>query len=306
MIATTLNELMAQNSAADRAVVYHQGEGQSRKVSYGQIHSRALGLLFHLQQLGAKPGDKLILLLNNNEQFIDAFWAAVLGGIVPVPVAIGISDEHRHKLLRIAHKLGTPFIYTDRKTLERVGQFAGQSQDPTSATTFAQLRPRAFLVEDLGDLGRAGTAHVARPDDTAFIQFSSGSTSDPKGVVLTHANLMAHGAAVTRVAGFSEHDVSLSWMPLTHDMGLIGFHLVMFANRINMHLMPTELFVRRPLLWLAIASEQRATLLCSPNFGYRHYLKVLGDRSPGNLDLAGVRLIFNGAEPISVELCEEF
>ncbi len=124
--------------------------------------------------------------------------------------------------------------------------------------------------------------------------------------MLTHANLMAHGEAVTRVAGFNENDVSLSWMPLTHDMGLIGFHLVMFANRVNMHLMPTELFVRRPLLWLAIASEQRATILCSPNFGYRHYLKVLGDRSPGNLDLSAVRLIFNGAEPISVELCEEF
>jgi acyl-CoA synthetase (AMP-forming)/AMP-acid ligase II len=95
-------------------------------------------------------------------------------------------------------------------------------------------------------------------------------------------------------------------MPLTHDMGLIGFHLVMFANRVHAHLMPTELFVRRPLLWLSIASQVRATILCSPNFGYRHYLKVLGERSPGNLDLSAVRLIFNGAEPISVELCEEF
>ncbi len=91
---------------------------------------------------------------------------------------------------------------------------------------------------------------------------------------------MAHGEAVTQVGGFNPNDVSLSWMPLTHDMGLIGFHLVMFANRVEMHLMPTELYVRRPLLWLAIASEQRATILCSPNFGYRHYLKVLGDRSP--------------------------
>jgi acyl-CoA synthetase (AMP-forming)/AMP-acid ligase II/aryl carrier-like protein len=89
-------------------------------------------------------------------------------------------------------------------------------------------------------------------------------------------------------------------------MGLIGFHLVMFVNRVHAHLLPTELFVRRPLLWLQIAAQQRATILCSPNFGYRHFLKVLGDRSPGNLDLSSVRLIFNGAEPISVELCEEF
>jgi acyl-CoA synthetase (AMP-forming)/AMP-acid ligase II/aryl carrier-like protein len=305
MTATTLNELMTQNRHADRAVVYHGSEG-SRRVTYSQIHERALGLLSQLQQLGAKPGDRLILLLNNNEQFIDAFWAAILGGIVPVPVAIGISDEHRHKLLRIARKLGAPFIYTDRKTLERIGQFAAQSSDPDAAGTFARLRPRTFLVEDAGGHASPGVPHTAQPDDTAFIQFSSGSTSDPKGVVLTHANLMSHGRAVTQVAGFNENDVSLSWMPLTHDMGLIGFHLVMFANRVNMHLMPTELFVRRPLLWLALASEHRASILCSPNFGYRHYLKVLGDRSPGSLDLSAVRLIFNGAEPISVELCEEF
>ena len=95
-------------------------------------------------------------------------------------------------------------------------------------------------------------------------------------------------------------------MPLTHDMGLIGFHLFMFANRVHCHLMPTELFVRRPLLWLQFASRMRATILCSPNFGYRHYLKVLGERAPEGLDLSAVRLIFNGAEPISVELCEEF
>ncbi len=106
--------------------------------------------------------------------------------------------------------------------------------------------------------------HEARPDDTAFIQFSSGSTSDPKGVVLTHANLIAHmRVGDTEAAGFNENDVSLSWMPLTHDMGLIGFHLVMFANRVNMHLMPTELFVRRPLLWLAHRLASSAPPSCA-------------------------------------------
>jgi acyl-CoA synthetase (AMP-forming)/AMP-acid ligase II/aryl carrier-like protein len=306
MTARTLVELMAANANAPRGVTYHAGEGNSRRVTYGELQQRALGLLHHLQQLGAKPGDKLILLLNNNEQFIDAFWAAVLGGIVPVPVAIGISDEHRHKLLRIAGKLGTPFIYTDRKTLERIGQYATQSGDAAAAASFTALRPRALLAEDFTDSSKPGVVHAAAPSDIAFIQFSSGSTSDPKGVVLTHANLMAHGEAVTRVGGFNTQDVSLSWMPLTHDMGLIGFHLVMFANGVEMHLMPTELYVRRPLLWLQLASEHRATILCSPNFGYRHYLKVLGDRTPGNLDLSPVRLIFNGAEPISLELCGEF
>nr|PZN65414.1 MAG: AMP-dependent synthetase [Pseudomonadota bacterium] len=305
MTITTLNELMAANAGADRGITYHAGEGSSRRVTYGELRTRALAMLHHLQQLGARPGDKLILLLNNNEQFIDAFWGAVLGGIVPVPVAVGISDEHRHKVLRIARKLRTPFIFTDRKTLERIGQFAA-GVGGEEATVFQALRPRALLAEDVNLSGPAGTEHASRPEDIAFIQFSSGSTSDPKGVVLTHANLIAHGKAVTQVAGFNDRDVSLSWMPLTHDMGLIGFHLVMFHNRVEMHLMPTELFVRRPLLWLTLASDVRATILCSPNFGYRHYLKVLGERSPGNLDLSSVRLIFNGAEPISLELCEEF
>jgi acyl-CoA synthetase (AMP-forming)/AMP-acid ligase II/aryl carrier-like protein len=80
----------------------------------------------------------------------------------------------------------------------------------------------------------------------------------------------------------------------------------MFANRVHTHLMPTDLFVRRPLLWLQFAARIRASILCSPNFGYRHYLKILGERAIADLDLSTVRLIFNGAEPISVELCEEF
>ncbi len=95
-------------------------------------------------------------------------------------------------------------------------------------------------------------------------------------------------------------------MPLTHDMGLIGFHIMMFHERMHNYLMPTDLFVRRPLLWLSVASRIGATILCSPNFGYRHYLKVLGDRPVDELDLSAVRVIFNGAEPISVPLANEF
>jgi acyl-CoA synthetase (AMP-forming)/AMP-acid ligase II/acyl carrier protein len=301
--ATTLTELIERNRTRDRSVTYLDGEHDERAISYGELHQRALGILYHLQKLGAKRGDKLILFLGNNEQFIDAFWAAVLGGIVPVPIAIGISDEHRHKLLRIARQLGKPFIYTDKRSLERIGAFAGGAG---AADVFEGLRSRAFVVDDLEDISRPGEVHRSRPEDVAFIQFSSGSTSEPKGVVLTHGNIIANARGATETAKFTSDDVSLSWMPLTHDMGLIGFHIFMFANGIQCHLMATELFIRRPLLWLTFASRKRATILCSPNFGYRHYLKVLGDRGVDELDLSAVRLIFNGAEPISVELCEEF
>jgi acyl-CoA synthetase (AMP-forming)/AMP-acid ligase II/acyl carrier protein len=302
--ATTLTELIENNRNAPRSITYLEGEQNERSVAFGELYERATGILYHLQKLGAKRGDKLILLLSDNEQFIDAFWAAVLGGIIPVPVAPGISDEHRHKLLRIARKLGKPFIYTDQRSLDRIESFSKQIGDHDAFVEL--LRGRAFLVDQLEDVSRPGKVHRAQPDDVAFIQFSSGSTSEPKGVVLTHRNILANARGATEVANFNENDVSISWMPLTHDMGLIGFHIFMFANRVHQHLMATELFIRRPLLWLTFATRKRATILCSPNFGYRHYLKVLGDRPIDGLDLSSVRLIFNGAEPISVELCDEF
>jgi acyl-CoA synthetase (AMP-forming)/AMP-acid ligase II/aryl carrier-like protein len=301
--ATTLTDLIESNRTVARSITYLEGENDSREVTFGELYERAVGILYHLQRIGARRGDKLILLLGNNEQFIDAFWAAILGGIIPVPVAPGISDEHRHKLLRIARKLGNPYIYSERRTLDRIGTFAAQAGE---SQTFANLRSRSFLIDDLDDISKPGKPHKAQPDDVAFIQFSSGSTSEPKGVVLTHANIIANCQGTITAAGLSENDRSLSWMPLTHDMGLIGFHIMMFSARVHTYLMPTELFVRRPLLWLSFATRIRATILCSPNFGYRHYLKVLGDRPVDGLDLAAVRLIFNGAEPISVPLCNEF
>ena len=95
-------------------------------------------------------------------------------------------------------------------------------------------------------------------------------------------------------------------MPLTHDMGLIGFHLMMMYAGVRQHLMPTDLFVRRALLWLKWSSEKRVTVTCSPNFGYRHCLRALGEKTLDGHDLSSMRLVFNGAEPISVELAEEF
>ncbi len=303
MTPTTLLEVLENNRDVDRAVTYVEGENAERRVRYGEVYSRAVGILHHLQAMGAQRGDKLIIFLSNNEQFLDAFWAAVCGGIVPVPLAVGISDEHRHKLLRVARKLGKPLLYTDAKTLERLQGLAGQVGE---TALFAELKARCLLVESITDISRPGKLHRPAPDDLAFIQFSSGSTSEPKGVMLTHGNLLANISGATAVGKYNERDVTLSWMPLTHDMGLIGFYLIQFAARAHIHLMPTDLFVRRPLLWLQTASKKRVTLTCSPNFGYRHFLKVLGDRRLENVDLSSIRSIYNGAEPISVQLCNEF
>jgi acyl-CoA synthetase (AMP-forming)/AMP-acid ligase II/aryl carrier-like protein len=303
MTNKTLVDMLENNRSVDRAVTYIDGETSERRVSYADLYTRSLGILHHLQALGAQRGDKLIIFLNNNEQFIDGFWAAICGGIVPVPLAVGISDEHRHKLLRVARKLGKPFLYTDAKTLERLAALAAQVGE---TALFEDLKNRAFLVESVTDIARPGKLYRPTPDDLAFIQFSSGSTSEPKGVMLTHGNLIANSAGATVVDKYNSEDVSLSWMPLTHDMGLIGFFLMQFSNHVHINLMPTDVFVRRPLLWMQMASKKRATITCSPNFRYRHFLKVLGGRRLENVDLSSIRSIYNGAEPISVELCNEF
>jgi len=251
---TTLVDVLEGNRGVDRTVTYVDGENSERRVAYGEVYTRGLGILYHLQAMGAQRGDKMIVFLSNNEQFLDGFWAAVCGGITPVPLAVGISDEHRHKLLRVARKLGKPLLYTDAKNLERLQALAAQVGE---SALFDELKSRSFLVESITDISRPGKLHRPAPDDLAFIQFSSGSTSEPKGVMLTHANLIANTQGATAVGKFNDRDVTLSWMPLTHDMGLIGFYLMQFANRAHVHLMPTELFVRRPLLWLQVASKKR-------------------------------------------------
>jgi len=136
---------------------------------------------------------------------MDGFWAAVCGGITPVPLSVGISDEHRHKLLRVARKLGKPLLYTDARNLERLQALAEQVGE---STVFGELKSRAFLVESITDISRAGKLYRPAPDDLAFIQFSSGSTAEPKGVMLTHGNLIANTQGATAVGKFTDQDVT--------------------------------------------------------------------------------------------------
>lgn len=303
--ASTLVELLDSSRLEGRGITHVEGRDQERRIDYAELRGRALQLLWRLQERGARPGDTLILFVNDNVAFLDGFWGALAGGLIPVPLGVGISEEHRLKLLRIAARLPRPWLLTDGRTLERLAQLAEREG---AGALYRELSTRSLLVEQMATepAGGEGRRHRALASDTAFIQFSSGSTSTPKGVVLTHANLLVNARGATEAAAFSEVDRPLSWMPLTHDMGLIGMVLMMMANGMEIHLMPTDLFIRRPLRWLELASERRCTLLASPNFGYRHLLRALETRELPALDLSAVRILFNGAEPINAGLCREF
>ncbi|MDH3846920.1 MAG: non-ribosomal peptide synthetase [Gammaproteobacteria bacterium] len=298
-----MTELLDEARGRDREIRFIDGEDDETIIRFPELWDRALALLGSLQGRGMQPGDELVIFSRSNLDFVVAYWAAMLGGIVPVPVAVGISDEHRIKLFRILSQLERGTLFTETELLQRLLDFSkSRGMDEVTAI----LESRSVLMNDVTP-GESAAVYDASPDDLAFIQYSSGSTSDPKGVCLTHANLCANIRAIVEGLHWTEDDRSLSWMPLTHDMGLIGYHLSVLAAGMSHAVMDTNVFVRRPLLWMLKASELRATQLCSPNFGYKHFLKLFERKGlPEGTNLSGVKLILNGAEPISYDLCDEF
>ena len=299
----TLADALDAVAPSGRGVHYVAGESSERLVSYGEMRTRALGILHHLQSVGARPGTHTLLLADGLAPFVDTFWACVLGRVAAVPLAPGNADEHKAKFFRVLARLPSPTLATERKVFDRLRTYAN---DNGLAEAIPQLERRTVFLDEVSDVSVPGVEHRAAPDDTAFIQFSSGSTSEPKGVILTHRNLTTNIAAIAKGIDAREDDTSLSWMPLTHDMGLIGFHLTPLFEGVDHWLMPTALFVRRPGLWLAKSSEHRVSVTCSPNFGYMHYLKSHDAEKVKALDLSRVRIVFNGAEPIAADLCREF
>ncbi|GAB3675528.1 non-ribosomal peptide synthetase [Salinisphaera aquimarina] len=296
-------DAQARSDTGESAEIgFIDGASDERRLSYRMLSRAALRLLAVLQHRGAKQGDHVILFVADNLRFLQFFWAALHGGMVPVPIAAGVGEAQLEKLVRVWKHLGQPRVIADAKHLERARAYLEKQGDGASA--------RLLADGTISDEPPAVEAEAVRADvsadDIAFIQFSSGSTGDPKGVVLTHANVLANIRAISEGSRFGDDEVAVSWMPLTHDMGLIGFHLTLVCNGFSHYLMATDLFARRPLLWLEKAAEKQATLLCSPNFGYRHTLRAIAAKGLPALDLSSVRLIYNGAEPIAPTLAREF
>jgi acyl-CoA synthetase (AMP-forming)/AMP-acid ligase II/acyl carrier protein len=302
MLYDSLTHILRDARDKDREIRFIDGDKEETTLSFGELWNNAVDLLGTLQDRGLAAGDELVIFTKSNRMFVTAFWAAVLGGIVPVPVAVGISDEHRLKLFRILTQLQRGTLYTEHALHKRLLDYA---RPRNFAGIEHKLRSASLIHEEVGG-GQEGRVFEPGPEETAFIQYSSGSTSDPKGICLTHRNLATNIRAIIEGTEWAADDQALSWMPLTHDMGLIGYHLSVLAAGMNHAVMDTSVFVRRPLLWMSKASELRATQLCSPNFGYKHFLKLFERKGLDKLDLSPVRLILNGAEPISWDLCEEF
>lgn len=299
----TLTDVLLDRSSSKQSITFIAGQDQHTCVSLADLLGRAKLRLGSFQRSGLVAGSQLLIQCDDNALLLEAFWACILGGIIAVPVAVGNTSEQRHKLFRIAAKLNTPTLFTEAKTALKLKEFA-EHHGPDGE--YLTLLGGAIIADSEALLQVQGEIHTAQPDDIVFIQFSSGSTSTPKGVVLSHNNLIKNTESIIDGCLMTEDDHLLSWMPLTHDMGLIGFHLTPVVCNVSHSLIPTNVFVRRPSLWLIESANMGATILCSPNFGFQHLLKLFKPEKHSALDLSCVRLMFNGAEPISVSLCERF
>jgi len=298
-----LTNIFLEKSRSSKSGIFFIESGQEEEfLSYNELRTRALQVLFFLQQEGLKPKDELVLQIEENKKFVIIFWACILGGIIPVPLSTGKNDDHRKKLFQVWSLLNNPSLIISNDNLQQVLHF-GEKEGLHEEVT--ELIDRSHFIDRVFCETEEGTVYGSDEKDIAFLQFSSGSTGSPKGVVLTHANLIANIEGITLAASYSEQDTMLSWMPLSHDMGMIGFHINPLIIGINQYLMPTGLFIRNPRLWLDKIAEHRISITCSPNFGYRYFLKNLRD-DQYSWDLSGLRIIYNGAEPISEGLCIEF
>lgn len=296
----TLNDLFHDQAEKNGYIRFVEVKSIEHERQFDEFADEVYKCLGFFQNHGIKIKDEVVINTKSNHKFLIAFWAAILGGMIPIPVAVGVGDEHKRKLLKILNRLKNPTLITDDKVQERLMSFIESNDEHTDLID--SIENSVINIES----SQNGQIYTSREEDIAFIQYSSGSTSEPKGITLTHKNLVTNISAIAKGLNLTSSDIGISWMPLTHDMGLIGTHMTLFSYGLSQIIMDTDLFIKKPLMWLQQTSKYRASILTSPNFGYKHLLKIHERRPLKDIDLSSVRLLINGAESISVSLCNEF
>ena len=296
----TLNDLFHDQAEKNGYIRFVEVKSIEHERQFDEFADEVYKCLGFFQNHGIKIKDEVVINTKSNHKFLIAFWAAILGGMIPIPVAVGVGDEHKRKLLKILNRLKNPTLITDDKVQERLTSFIESNDEHTDLID--SIENSVINIES----SQNGQIYTSREEDIAFIQYSSGSTSEPKGITLTHKNLVTNISAIAKGLNLQSSDIGISWMPLTHDMGLIGTHMTLFSYGLSQIIMDTDLFIKKPLMWLQQTSKYKASILTSPNFGYKHLLKIHERRPLKDIDLSSVRLLINGAESISVSLCNEF
>lgn len=284
-------------------------DGRTRRASYASIERDALSIAGALRDGGYRTGDRVALVVPDVDGFVHAFFGIVAAGLVPVPLCppgqagdlttFAIQSQHILTASRAAAVVTTPDVAP--LLLGNAGEAVGPGVDPTTV-------PPTLFVDDLLK-GPALPASVDVPlDAVALLQYTSGSTALPKGVVLTQANLAANVAAILGPSGLDARpgDVAVSWLPLYHDMGLIGMLLSSVYAGADAVLMSPVLFLKRPSAWLDAISRFRGTVSFAPSFAYELCQRRVKASQVAALDLSSWRVAGCGAEPIRPDTLRQF
>ncbi|MFZ4535562.1 AMP-binding protein [Propionivibrio sp.] len=304
--ASTLVEVLEWHAAhhPQRTHVLLYGEegdkgGQPQPITYAELLNDAQRIASGLIARGLLARQTVALMLPTGCSYLGSFFGVMLAGGIPVPIyppaRLAQIEDHLRRHAHILANAEAVFIITV----------------PQAKGVAALLRAEApSLIEIVTpeelDQPPIALRYRAAADDIAFLQYTSGSTGDPKGVVLTHANLLANLRAMGEAIAVRSDDVFVSWLPLYHDMGLIGAWFGSLYFGMLLVLMSPLAFLSRPSRWLAVISRHRGTISAAPNFAYELCAKKLADADLQGLDLSSWRLALNGAEPVSPYTLESF
>jgi fatty-acyl-CoA synthase len=303
---TTLVEALSHlPRGTERGFRFIDASGREHYFPYEALEAEAHRRAALLQSLGVQKGERVALVIPEGHEFVLTFLAAVVAGAVPVPIfpraTFKAKDEYVDSIVHIAEASGASLLVA-------------------ADTNFALVEPALLRVPSLRGAHSVDTVFApeltalsfAQPtltgDDLCFLQFTSGSTSRPKGVMVTHANLIANASAFLGPHGLDRNadDVGVSWLPLFHDMGLIGFILGPLIVDIPVVILPTATFARGPRVWLETISKYRGTITYAPNFAYALAIKRLKPKDVESLDLSCLRVSGSGAEPIHAATLRAF
>ncbi|PSB08434.1 polyketide synthase, partial [Pleurocapsa sp. CCALA 161] len=296
-----LLEILQRAALTNKELVYVQPSGEEKTQSYQDLLLEAQQILAGLRKLGLNLGDKVILQINHAQDFIPAFWGCILGGFVPVPISIAPTYTQQNNTVQKLHNawqmLEQPVILTN---IELAAQICSLSKllhlDNWQVET----------VEGLKDNQPDLQIHQSQPDDLAVLLLTSGSTGMPKGVMLSHRNLLSMSRGTVQMNGFDSSSVTLNWMPLDH-VGAISFLGIMAVDLGCQQIhVPTNLILKNPLRWLDLIERHRATISWAPNFAFSLINERLREIQQSNWDLSSMVFLVNAGEQIVAKTARKF
>ena len=286
----------------ENGFVFQDDRGRETTYSFVDIERETARRAAGLQALGLGKGDRFGLIVVEPEDFVLTFLAALRAGIVPVPLypplSLGSLDAYADR---------TATILTSAHATILVASGRLQNVLWSLVDKVPTLR-RLVKAEELALAGNEPELPVIEPEDIAFLQYTSGSTSDPKGVMVTHASLIANvnGIMGPGLEMDPRVDKGISWLPLYHDMGLIGFVIAPICWGVNIVFIPTLRFIKKPSSWMETIHRHRGTASFAPNFAYALITRKAKERELEEWDLSCVRAFGCGAEPINAETMRVF